>query len=105
MNKRICLPLLPAALAAGVVLLAARGAAAKPNDITLNRLVLTTCPNGATYCEDQQSFRSLMREFGYAVSPNHVLPAETLGFGGGFFGMLGHVTFISNDAYYWQQGV
>lgn len=85
-----------------------RSAQAKPNDLTLNRLVLPndpiTCPVG-TYCEDQQAFRNLIREFGYAISPYKLLPGETHGFGGGYFGMLGHVTFISNDSEYWKNGV
>lgn len=87
------------------LILVENAAEAKPNDIALNRLLTTDdCPAG-TFCEDQQAFRNLMREFGYAISPNKVLPAETHGFGGGFFGMLGHITFISNDESYWENGV
>lgn len=75
---------------------------AKPNDLTLNRL----CFEPGQGCPDaQQRFRNLMREFGYAISPNNILPAETEGFGGGFFGVLGHLTFISNEEDYWREGV
>ena len=82
-----------------------RPAQAKPNDLTLSRLTTTAGCDTGSYCEDQQAFRSLIREFGYAVSPYTLLPAETHGFGGGYFGMLGHVTFLSNDSEYWEDGV
>jgi len=102
MNKWITLVGLGAVLAA--LALPAPPASAKPNDLTLNRLTTTVdCPAG-DYCEDQLAFRKLIREFGYAVSPYKILPAETHGFGGGFFGMLGHMTFIHNDAKYWEDG-
>ncbi|MCM8789385.1 MAG: hypothetical protein NC907_06320, partial [Candidatus Omnitrophica bacterium] len=88
---------------------------AKPNDITLNRLVYdssnpqtrpTDCSLQGVNCEpNQQEFRNLMREFGYAISPMKLLPAETYGFGGGYFGVMGHITFISNDENYWEYGV
>ncbi len=80
-------------------------ALAKPNDLTLNRLLTSEGCRPGEYCEDQQAFRNLVREFGYAVSPYKVLPGETHGFGGGYFGMLGHITFISNDKSYWENGV
>ena len=77
---------------------------AKPNDITLHRLTtLDDCPLNE-FCPDQLAFRKLMREFGYAVSPGKILPGETHGFGGGFFGMLGHITMISNDDDFWKKG-
>jgi len=84
---------------------------AKQNDITLNRLKKPynstdpDCSQENVDCPNQQAFRNLMREFGYAIAPMKLLPGETYGYGGGFFGILGHITFISNEQDYWKNGV
>jgi hypothetical protein len=104
--------LLAFSFAAAALALAAPALQAKPNDLTLNRLVtdehgdpITTDCSRETCVPNQQEFRNLMREFGYAIAPMKLLPAETHGFGGGSFGILGHVTFISSDQDYWKNGV
>lgn len=97
-----------ACLAAALSVLAFAGAAgANPMDLTLSRLFderactndALSQPNASSLCADQAAFRELAREFGLAMAPALLAPAETLGYAGFYLGLEGTLTTInsSND--------
>ena len=70
------------------------------NDLVLARLArLSTA--GDKVVPDNESFRSLMSEFGVALAPKFLSPADTLGFAGFQFSTELAFTTISNDRGYW----
>jgi hypothetical protein len=87
-------------------------ALANPMDLTLSRLydaracdrAALGAANNATVCADQAAFRNLAREFGLAVAPTLLAPAETLGYAGFYLGLEGTITTINSDADYWIRG-
>jgi hypothetical protein len=48
-------------------------------------------------CANQTAFRELSREFGLAVAPALLAPAETLGYAGFYLGLEGTITTINSD--------
>ncbi len=96
----------------------AGAASANPMDLTLSRLnngvySADTDPNHARYeacvdalttrgddqhaCANQAAFRELSREFGLAVAPPLLAPAESLGYAGFYLGLEATVTTINSD--------
>jgi len=97
---------LPAVLVA-VLVGWAGPAGANPMDITLGRLVEDgSCGavGGLNCTPDQQAFRDLSRELGFAMSPFLLAPAETLGYSGFYVALESQLTFISNDQQFWVDG-
>jgi hypothetical protein len=82
-------------------------ALANPMDLTLSRLYHDTpqcrdalAHGGAdqTLCADQDAFRTLSREFGLAIAPPLLAPAETLGYAGFYLGLEGSVTTLNSSS-------
>jgi len=95
-----------ACLAATLCVLALAGAArANPMDLTLSRLYdAERCtrealrqPNASSLCADQDAFRALSREFGLAMAPGLLAPAETLGYAGFYLALEGTLTTINSS--------
>jgi hypothetical protein len=83
-------------------------AAADANDLVLARLadctsggVSVPCAPGATITPNNQNFRSLMSEFGVAIAPPLLSPADTLGYSGFQYSGALSFTSISNTHTYW----
>lgn len=96
-----------ACLAATLCVLAFAGAArANPMDLTLSRLYdAGRCtrealgqPNASSICADQDAFRELSREFGLAMAPGLLAPAETLGYAGFYLALEGTLTTINSSS-------
>jgi len=106
-------------LAAAFLLLVSVSASASRNDFVLHRFrtcpdpsVLPNCSDGILFdnngkvidvLEDRDSFRSFATEFGLALSPKFMAPAETLGEAGFEFAIESSFTGINNDADYWKK--
>jgi hypothetical protein len=99
----------------------AGAASANPMDLTLSRLydkgpscdaALAGDPDPVTgrvradqeACADQAAFRNLSREFGLAIAPPLLAPAETLGYAGFYLGLEGVVTTINSGEDFWVRG-
>ena len=96
-----------ACLAAALCVFAFAGAArANPMDLTLSRLfderactsAALSQPNASKLCADQGAFRELAREFGLAMAPTLLAPAETLGYAGFYLGLEGTLTTINSSS-------
>ncbi|MBI5501190.1 MAG: hypothetical protein HY907_13170 [Deltaproteobacteria bacterium] len=102
----------------------AASAQANPMDLTLSRLYrdretcdlalrgiredpVTGDPIGPdnVECADQAAFRELSREFGLAIAPVLLAPAETLGYAGFYLGLEGSITLINKDNGVWARAV
>ena len=96
-----------AALAAfgGAYLVAPAVAHADSNDLVLARLTTrTTDANGAVTAVVPQNleFRSLASQLGVVLAPQLLAPADTLGFGGFHFALVGTTTTVDGNASYWR---
>lgn len=96
-----------ACLAAALCALSFAGAArANPMDLTLSRLFderactndALSQPNASSICADQSAFRELAREFGLALAPALLAPAETLGYAGFYLGLEGTLTTLNSSS-------
>ncbi|MBI5489085.1 MAG: hypothetical protein HY905_17250 [Deltaproteobacteria bacterium] len=118
MRKRSFLAVLLGALAL------AGSAQANPMDLTLSRLYRDNqdcdlalrgirvdpdtgdpIPPDNVACADQAAFRELSREFGLAIAPVLLAPAETLGYAGFYLGLEGSITLINKDNGVWERAV
>lgn len=81
-------------------------ARANPMDLTLSRLWDRECARGARNparwwdeCDhgDQAAFRELASEYGYAIAPPLLAPAETLGYAGFYLALEGFLTVINSS--------
>jgi hypothetical protein len=96
----------PAALAAGLALLASR-AGARPMDPDLSHLVVDpscTSSADATCVADRAGYTKLVSQLGFALAPNSVHPARTNGLAGFDVSLLASLTRIDASADYWRRG-
>ncbi len=70
------------------------------NDLVLSRLGQIDA-SGTTVIPNNQDFRSLVSEFGVAIAPRLMSPADTLGYSGFQFSVDYAFTTINKDASYW----
>jgi hypothetical protein len=85
----------------------AGAASANPMDLTVSRLyrdnadcaaALASGADDQHVCADQEAFLNLSREFGLAIAPPLLAPAETLGYAGFYLGLEGVVTTINSSS-------
>jgi hypothetical protein len=85
-------------------------AGANPMDLTLSRLHIeydNPATPGRDFRADQSAFRALSSEYGLAIAPPPIVPAETVGYAGFYFAFEASLTTInsSNDqTNVWQRG-
>ena len=94
----------------GSVLLWAGTAVALDNDPALHRLCVRVgntpeTPCGSQPTGDVEGFRQLTKEYGLALSPALLVPAETMGINGFQFNLQFASTTISSAKSYWVQGI
>jgi hypothetical protein len=102
---------------ASLLLSASLAAQAEPMDLAIERLVsnAASClsadgagrfePTSAQNCQpDQQAFKRLVNQLGFALGPNAMHSARTTGFGGFHLAFEASYTSISSDADYWKRG-
>ncbi|MBU0553072.1 hypothetical protein KKB55_05025 [Myxococcota bacterium] len=89
---------------------AALPAAALNNDPTLSKLCVASggdpaLPCGASPKADQAAFAALSKEYGVALAPKLLAPAETLGANGFQFSLQLSTTTTNSDEAYWKEAV
>lgn len=100
-----------AGLALVVVALVAVPAQAGDNDLVLSRFgtferYSNSCTNACGEVnKDVEGFKNLARDFGQVFAPRFVNPAETLGEAGFAVNLMTSLSFIDNNADYWQKAV
>jgi hypothetical protein len=72
-------------------------------DIVLSRLAEESLAEGKVSTEAQTLFSHLVSDFGFAIGPKSISPAETLGYNGFLFGLKGSLTTIDNRAEHWKK--
>lgn len=99
-----------------MLLAASTVAHGEPMDLALERLLLNPdCvsadgtgrfqPPGAANCRpDNQAFKRLVSQLGFALAPNAMNAARTTGLGGFHVAVEASYTSLSNDADYWKRG-
>ena len=92
-------------LAGALALLLAQPATADDNDFVMSRLGVPVTDGSGQVIDvvgDNRRYRSLMSEFGVAMAPRLIEPADTLGFGGFQFAADIAFTSISSGEDYWD---
>lgn len=91
--------------------LSALPVSAAENDLVLSRFGTfesfdDNCPNACGVVDkDTEAFRSLARDMGQVFAPRFLNPAETLGEAGFAINLMTSLSFIDNDADYWQTAI
>jgi hypothetical protein len=92
--------------------LTALPADAAENDLVLSRFGTfvptnnSECANACgTVKKDNESFKNLARDLGQVFAPRFTNPAETLGEAGFAVNLMTSLSFIDNNAEYWQEAV
>src|SRR5690554_4636465 len=100
-----------AGLVVATAMLSEFPAQAGANDLVLTRFgqfvqSSETCANACGYAvKDEEGFRNLTRDLGQVFAPRFSAPAETLGEAGFAINLMTSLSFIDNEADYWQTGV
>jgi hypothetical protein len=99
-------------LVLAVMTLTALPANAAENDLVLSRFGTfeeTDNPSCTNACgrvvADRDSFKKLARDLGQVLAPRFANPAETLGEAGFAVSLMTSLSFIDNEADYWQEAV
>lgn len=100
-----------AGLIVTTLMVTALPAQAGENDLVLTRFgefvhSSQNCPNACgSAVQDTEGFRNLTRDLGQVFAPRFSAPAETLGEAGFAINLMTSLSFIDNDADYWQKAV
>src|SRR5690349_5225740 len=109
--------LIPIAASLASALALGRAARADPMDPAIERFAhdavdpTVPCANAGLYragarpCAlDENSFKRLISQYGFAIAPPAMYPARTTGYGGFQVTVQGAFTTVDSSADYWQNG-